>query len=238
MTHADEIQRDLAGYVLGGLAAHEARTVAAHLDTCLQCRREHDELAELLPLLRLVVDPVPAPPPQLRDRIVAEAGRRRRTPVRLVGAAAALLATVAVAVGAVAVLTRPPQEPPVIVSLQAGEGFAARGEAAFRDAGDRLRIDLVLDELPELPPEAIFEAWLGVPDSDVPISIGRFHADSDGAADLALTANGALHDYTQIWVTAEPDALDPAHDGPLVSGAFLPSTDERDSGAGTGTTGS
>ena len=39
---------------------------------------------------------------------------------------------------------------------------------------------------------------------------------------MELTAPGSLEDYRGLWVTAEPDRRDPAHEGPTVVRARLP----------------
>ncbi len=39
------MQLQLGAFVLGGLSAAEAAAVRAHLDACVQCRAEHEELA-------------------------------------------------------------------------------------------------------------------------------------------------------------------------------------------------
>lgn len=44
----------LGAYILGGLSEHEEYSVRAHLRRCAKCRAEHDELAEVLPLLDLL----------------------------------------------------------------------------------------------------------------------------------------------------------------------------------------
>ncbi|HUZ23538.1 MAG TPA: zf-HC2 domain-containing protein, partial [Streptosporangiaceae bacterium] len=57
------VQLQLGAYVLGGLSATEEAAVRAHLDTCAQCRVEHEELTcvpSWLDLLR--PDPADAGP--------------------------------------------------------------------------------------------------------------------------------------------------------------------------------
>ncbi len=48
------VQMLLGAYLLGGLSEHEEYSVRAHLRRCAKCRAEHDELAEILPLLDLL----------------------------------------------------------------------------------------------------------------------------------------------------------------------------------------
>jgi hypothetical protein len=51
----------LGAFLLGGLAAHEAAAIRAHLGGCAQCRAEHDELACVPGWLDLLVDGGPGP---------------------------------------------------------------------------------------------------------------------------------------------------------------------------------
>ena len=76
---------DFAGaYVLGAMAVAEREEFEAHLSTCAICREEVEELqpaAEALPM----ASPLMAPPPGLKDRIMAEVERE----AELLGAAGA-----------------------------------------------------------------------------------------------------------------------------------------------------
>jgi anti-sigma factor RsiW len=45
----------LGVYVLGGLRGRQAARVTAHLSQCDRCRAEHRELAEIPPLLKLII---------------------------------------------------------------------------------------------------------------------------------------------------------------------------------------
>lgn len=59
---------------IGAATPDEANALAAHLPSCVDCRRARDEYGEAASLLTRDLDPV-APPPQLRDRILAAAGK-------------------------------------------------------------------------------------------------------------------------------------------------------------------
>lgn len=222
MSLCHEVRLHLGGYVLDGLSAHEHAWVATHLESCPDCRSERDELVPLLPLMARVADAPPPVPAVLRERVLAAAGRQRASRTRRMIFAAAVMGGVTAIAVAVALLQPLTAPPATVLTLEPGDGFDALGEAALTDRGDRLRIELTLDRLAPLPDEGVYEAWLGVPDTEVPISIGTFDATADGTAHVTLTANGSLNDYSQIWVTAEPDAVTPTHDGPLVVGAMLP----------------
>jgi hypothetical protein len=82
-------------FILGKLDDSAAAQVAAHLDTCAQCRAECDELRAVIDVLPHALS-APPPPRALRDRILAaiDAPRQDR---RVLVAARALAAALAVA---------------------------------------------------------------------------------------------------------------------------------------------
>jgi Putative zinc-finger len=51
------VQMLLGAYLLGGLSAAEEATVREHLDRCVPCRAEHDELACIPGWLDLLTGP-------------------------------------------------------------------------------------------------------------------------------------------------------------------------------------
>lgn len=95
----------LHAYALGALDEDERRRVEAHLDHCGECRQLAAELAEAanaLPVALAQASPL-RPPASLRDRLVAEVGRRSRAPRRPWWRPRAALALAAVALGALLV---------------------------------------------------------------------------------------------------------------------------------------
>lgn len=95
----------LHAYALGALEEDEARRVEAHLVGCGECRRlatELEEAASLLPVALAQASPL-RPPASLRDRLVAEAGRRSRAPRRPWWRPRAALGLAAVALAALLV---------------------------------------------------------------------------------------------------------------------------------------
>ncbi|MPZ87454.1 MAG: hypothetical protein GEU81_05145, partial [Nitriliruptorales bacterium] len=138
-------------------------------------------------------------------------------------AAAALFAGVVLGGVGATVVWSGTAEPAMVLPLSPGEGFDVEGRVAFTETRAGLSVDLDLRGLPPLPAPGVYEAWVGMPDADGPVSIGRLDPDPGGQTATTLVAGGALEDYASIWVTAEPDARDPAHDGPTVASARLPS---------------
>ncbi len=103
---ADETIHDLtAAYALDALDPHDEERYEEHLATCDRCREELAVLRDPVAMLAYGVES-PAPPPELRTRILdaARAERsnvvpiRRRWPAAL-GAVAAVAATVAIGLG-------------------------------------------------------------------------------------------------------------------------------------------
>ena len=170
------------GYALDALDPDERRDYEAHLAECEHCQEELASFWQTTEALAVAATG-PAPSAGLRDRILAEAraegqivvpldvARRRSRVAPVLGAAAAIAAVVALAIGlwaaqvsgdlddarsalereqaAAAVLADPEARS---VALQAGEGrliVASDGSAA-----------LVLDGLDPAPAGKTYEAWI------------------------------------------------------------------------------
>lgn len=215
-----ELRLELGAYVLDGLEPHEAQAVTAHLRTCATCRAHHAEIATTPDLLALAATAPPRVPPRVRDRVVAGTARwRTRRRWAVVSAAAA---TAAALVGAlVGWLAAPQAEPQIAVPLESEAPFEdAAGWARIEPGDDELVLHLEMTGLERLPEPEVYEAWLYRDDSRI-VSIGQL-PDADGDVEVRLTAPGSLGDYRGLWVTAEPDLRDPAHDGPTVLRSRLP----------------
>jgi anti-sigma-K factor RskA len=213
---------DLAAYALGALPEHEAAALERHLAECPACT---ERLRWLQPAVDLVPASVPPlqPPPELRERLMttvrAEAatqraalgtpadGRRRsrlrrrlealRPPRPRLALAAAVLAAVLVAgIGGYAL--RGDSEP-------TSEAFAVESISPRLDASGTLRVDdgegtLVVENLPPLPGDDVYQVWTGVGGELRPSS--TFVAEADGRA---ATAIPELPEGTdRILVTREP----------------------------------
>jgi anti-sigma-K factor RskA len=105
MAH-DAVHDLTPAYALDALDERERAEYEAHLATCESCRAELASLQESASSLAYSV-PAPAPPPQLRERILEQARSERSNVVALrprrinyaLGAVAAVAATIAVALG-------------------------------------------------------------------------------------------------------------------------------------------
>jgi anti-sigma-K factor RskA len=209
---------DTAGaYVLGAMASAERDEFEAHLATCAVCQEEVHELrpaADALPM----ASPTLLPPPELKDRIMAEVEREaallgaagagadrpeprvrrpRRGPGwlggwRLAPAAAALLAVGVLAGFAIAGLGGGTETYPGTIDNARLQGASAE----LRVEGDEAT--LVADGLPE--PDGSFQVWLMPEGSDTPEPSVLF-LPRDGAATAAVPG---VEDARAVLVTREP----------------------------------
>jgi anti-sigma-K factor RskA len=204
---------DSAGaYVLGAMPVAEREAFEAHLASCAICAEEVDELrpaAEALPM----ASPPMAPPPELKDRIMAEvereaellasagAGADRPEPARpkerrrrawfsgwrLAPVAAALLIA------------------GVLVGTQLGGGtstYAFQGQSAELEV-DGDKATLVAENLPAPPEGRVYEVWVMPKGSDTPQPTNvLFTPRGDGSATAAVP--GDASDIKQVLVTDEP----------------------------------
>lgn len=79
-----QVRHSLGADVLGALSPAEATELSAHLQDCVECRAEHDQLAATLPLLATVTPAEveagpPRPDPALLERMLARVAEERRT---------------------------------------------------------------------------------------------------------------------------------------------------------------
>jgi anti-sigma-K factor RskA len=103
----EDLHDQVAGYVLGALDAEERRAFEAHLAECADCREQVEALGGAAAALAYGVEG-PAPPGELRDRILVRAReerpnvvplRPRRSLTTWAAAAAAVAACAAVGLG-------------------------------------------------------------------------------------------------------------------------------------------
>ena len=179
---ADESIHDLtAAYALDALDARDEERYVEHLAACERCREELAELRDPVAALAYGVAS-PAPPPELRDRII-EAARaersnvvpiRRRLPVAL-GAAAAVAATVALALGlwAASVSSDLDRERSLLAILADPEATSiplegANGRVVVTDTGEAA---LVVSGLATAPEGKTYELWIAEDGKMLPAGI-------------------------------------------------------------------
>lgn len=203
-------------YVLDALPTGEREEFEAHLEQCPECQAEAAELRATA--ARLGRATAIAPPPDLRERVLAEAARTRqvapRGPLALVaarrrwavGLAAAAAVLVIVALGAVAVqadrradraeqLTAIVADPDAHSVTLTGEGGTMRLVAS---PGHDASV-IVAHDMPTPPEGKVYALWYQRDGRMVPA--GLFRPDDDGS--VRARVDGTPTDV--VGVTIEPD---------------------------------
>lgn len=224
-----------AGYALDVLDADERWAYETHLASCERCRGELTSFWETAEALAVAASG-PAPRAELRDRILAGAreerqvvvpleSRRQRRLTPMLGAAAAIAAVVALAVGvwatqlsgdlddarlalereraAAGVLADPGAR---TVSLEAGDGRLVVGKGG--------RAVLVLDGLDPAPAGKTYEMWIFEGETPVPAGIfaGREERDVVGV-------EGTVEAGNRVAVTIEDELVAAPTTPPIVASA-------------------
>jgi anti-sigma-K factor RskA len=209
----------LGPYVLGELTAEEERGLERHLEGCPECRNELEIIRHTHDLLRKEAATVP--PPELKDRVLAQAtgeiSERSRSRWRLlVPAAAALLVVAVLGVGLLLAFLDDSSAglPLTATALAPGASGVVRGEPA----GENIRIELEVRGLPELGEDEYYEMWYYTEEEDGGgrISCGAFRTAPEGQATVNFTTPLNAREYPEIEVTREPDDGDPASSGEAV----------------------
>jgi anti-sigma-K factor RskA len=170
----------VASYALDALENHEEREFEEHLATCESCREELAGMRETAASLAYGTA-APAPPPNLRERILEQAKaerpnivslpRRRRWAAPL-AAAAALAAAVALGVG-VWSATRPATSDPfaAVLAKPGAKLVQMNGRGVVAVAPDGTAA-LAL-AVPKAPSGKTYEAWVIRPSSAEPAGLFR-----------------------------------------------------------------
>ena len=203
-----------AAYALDALDAEDARAYEAHLARCERCRGELASLSEAAGALAYATD-APAPPPELRARILEEAGRERENVVPLrprwlvpVSAAAAVAACAAIGLGIwaatlsnrldsrSAALAREQRVAAILASPGSRTIPFARGTLVVAKNGDAA---LVVHDLRASSAGKTYEAWISA--DGAPKPAGTF----DGGAVVTVPLEGAVPPGASVLVTEERD---------------------------------
>jgi anti-sigma factor RsiW len=219
-------------YVLDALDADERHAYEAHLPGCERCREELASFWQTTEALAVAATGA-EPSPDLRDRILAEARaerqvvvpfeRRRRSLAPVLGAAAAVAAVIALAVGlwaaqvsgdlddarlalereraAAAILADPLARN---ISLEAGEGrlvVVPDGQGV-----------LVLDRLDSAPSGKTYMAW--IVEGDTPVAAGAFLGREE--RDL-VPLDGTVDPGDVVAVTLEEEIVTAPSTAPIVA---------------------
>jgi len=203
---------DTAAYLLGALEPEETAVLESHLESCERCREELRWLQPAVDLLPESVDQLD-PPPQLRERLLAEvgAGAGEAQPGRAAkrrqagGGLQRFFLRPAVALGAVALIAA------AVAGYSIGGGeddtltttVAAKGlgelRATLERSGDGGTLQMT--GLEQAPAAHLYQAWVQHDDRVEPVA-SLFDARDDGSA--SVTIPGSLEGADAVMVTIEP----------------------------------
>jgi len=240
MSDHEELESSVAAWLLGALDGDESEAVRMHVDGCASCREVAGRLRRVVGALPLAAEEV-APPPRLRERVLAAAGSARRAtphapvqrrrlpaprlrlPSRIPVYAAAAAAVIALLVGLLAGESlRGPQAPPssqVARFTLAGHQDMSGAQATVID----LRSDgLALVDfrgLPGLSSGRVYEVWL-IRTGGSPEPVAVFVPDSNGGK--MVLVNRSLAGYSVMAVTNEagPDGAQAPTQQPQLYGSI------------------
>jgi anti-sigma-K factor RskA len=176
MAH-DEMLDNVAAYALGALPADEAKAVAAHLQTCPECREEYRALRPAVTAVGYTAEACTNPSvgatasPLLKERLMrqvrAEAASRRRAPAwpGYAVAAASLALAVGGGLAAVTFNARIERDRTAMVRQAQTIDDLAAADATRRPFGHgevlmhRQRLYLMMHRLPMPPHGMVYQAW-------------------------------------------------------------------------------
>lgn len=202
-----EWRGDVAALALGRLQPHERARVLAHLDGCADCRAELSELDNLSRAMAHAdatrLDHEPAPPPELRDRIlmrldneraIARRSVRRRARRWLVAAAAVVL--LAVGLGAAVQLSGNDDDQIVFEAADGGSGTFALHRTSTGTSISFTHEGLDAGEV----------YWLWLTDaSGKRVGAGTFLG-TTGRVSITMQAALPIDRVVRVWVTDADDA--------------------------------
>ena len=227
MSDHEELESNVAAWVLGALDREEAEVVHAHVEGCASCRETTARLQRAVAALPLIVEEV-APPARLRERVLAAAAassgptaapsrvRKKVTPPvqrtlfaplfeRLPAYAAAAAVVVALIVGLVAgdLAGRSGQvSPPSQVArftLSGHDSLVVAKATVIDLKGDGLAL-VDFSGLPAVGQDRVYEVWL-ITAAGRADPAAVFVPDSNGSK--VVLVNHALQGYTLMAITNE-----------------------------------
>lgn len=205
--------RDLLGpYVLNSLSPEEETKVREHLEHCGDCRDEEQSLLRTYEHLTEHAGLAEAPPPSLKNRVLADLPRRERRRAPLFAAAAAIFVLVALGVlygaGFFTSNTTSVVLQPTDFAPQAG------GELVVRRDAPNVEATLEVWNLPKPASDEYYELWFGRGEGRV--SAGTFTVDDQGRTRLSMTVPQTTGEYERVGITLEEFPKEPSMDSPTV----------------------
>ena len=204
---------ELAAYALGALDPVEAEALERHVDECGECREYLVWLDPAVSVLPASVEQHPAPA-RLKRALMAEveadlkAARRAErereradrgfwgSVWRPVTAVAACLVLIAGVVAGYALRGDGPESTTIAAEPLDPSGPAM--VAAVERTGDRGVLHV--EQLPPLPANSVYQAWIGRGDEVEPST--TFVVRADGSTEIAI--DGSLDGASGVFITREP----------------------------------
>ncbi len=216
MTTAEShpVRRDeLAAYALGALEPVEVESLERHIDECRECREYLLWLDPAVSVLPASVEQRPAPA-RIKRALMAEVQadlkaerradrERERTDRgfwgafwRPITAVAACLVLIAGVVAGYALRGDGPDSTTIAAESLDPSGPAM--VAALERTGDRGVLHV--EQLPPLPADSVYQAWIGRGDEVEPST--TFVVPADGSTEVAI--DGSLNGASGVFITREP----------------------------------
>jgi anti-sigma-K factor RskA len=216
-----EHNSDAAGWVLGALSPEDAEHFGVHLQTCAACRAEVARLTQASERLAQTA-PRLTPPPELRQRLMASVEaetslfnaartdpdspapvRRGGRSRRRVGGLVAALATLAIVIAAIVLVTTNhgshQARPRTVLGKVTSQGGGARAQAVVQI--EPHAATLILNRLAAPPTGHVYQAWVIRFGSPATPTGALFSLPRSGDTQILLPA---LYNVTEVIVTAEP----------------------------------
>ena len=211
----DRFEQLLGPYVLGELTDAEEQELERHLEGCATCQEDLDDVRHAHGTL---LTAVAAPPPELKDWVLARArSEPRHSPtagwkVWLPAAAAVLIVAAVLGFGLIRSVSGPSDGLALTATSAAPQ---AGGELRGEQVGDNLRVELEAWDLPEARGGEYYEMWYAR-EGGGRISCGTFQAQKKGHTTVSMSAPASSVAYPEVEVTLEPDDGDPGSSGNVV----------------------
>jgi anti-sigma-K factor RskA len=216
MNEHDRWSEDVAAYMLGALGPDEMAELERHAEDCERCR---SEIRWLTPVVNAMAEAPPRrqPPPQLRERLLAEVRADAREAGTSVEPAAGLRARIAgwhlgsltwkplAGLAAVVLVVA------AIAGYEVGSGGGGGGAVSTfvspQSSGVQAQVvsedgagEIHLADVKPLPENRVLEAWVRR-DGEVEPVKALFVPDSEGEASTML---GSMRGVDLVMVTTEP----------------------------------
>ena len=218
MSEHPETRNLLGPYVMDALGTQEERVVEVHLERCEDCKEEERDLRLAHERLADLAYATEAPPPDLKDRVVAGVPHdmtgpepRRRVPAWAAVAASLCVLAVLGAVFAFGVsdLFAPETATTTLRPTELAPG--AGGELRIESTSANTQAELEAWDLPPLEEGEYYELWFGKENGRV--SAGTFTVDERGEVTCDVTVPAeTVGGYERVGITREKFPVEPSMD--------------------------